>query len=97
MNTKREREREREPPCKYAILVGRLFGRGPLSLRKERTRRKRKVIVTRRRYTRVHFRVGRGGWNFENRPSHPGVIAYIRGLNCLWSQTQCVPGPRVRA
>lgn len=30
------------------------------------------------------------GWNFENRPSHPGVIAYsIHASNCrLWSQIQ---------
>lgn len=28
------------------------------------------------RYTGVHFGAGRGGWNFENRPSHRGVIAY---------------------
>jgi len=45
---------------------------------KEETRLERegKVIVTAMRYMRVHFDAGRGGWNFENRPSRRGVIAY---------------------
>lgn len=36
-------------------------------------------------YTRVHF--GREGWNFENRPSHRGVIAYTWFELLLVTQT----------
>lgn len=36
-------------------------------------------------YTGVHF--GREGWNFENRPSHRGVIAYTWFELLLVTQT----------
>lgn len=46
------------------------------TFKKETLKREGNVIVTAVRYTGVHFGAGRRGWNFENRPSHRGVIAY---------------------
>lgn len=46
------------------------------AFKEETLEREGKVIVTAMHYTGVHFGAGRRGWNFENRPSHRGVIAY---------------------